>query len=203
MAHQDAQLLERRVGLRRLVRLLGKGRSGEKGDHYQADECFHGMFLRYKIAESDEWIRSKVRVNRTSGGHIVLSLGWRGHSTELLHHAERVVFLPLLSDLSPDDAIDHHTAGCHQLACGSDSHQISPMDASETPTGYHLVAFGYLVLNRPLAIGEGGKHLGQELTISLAPELPDCRCVVYAVRKQLLNEGHIVLREKFLDYASS
>ena len=28
---------------RRLVRLLGKDGSGETGDDYQSDECFHGM----------------------------------------------------------------------------------------------------------------------------------------------------------------
>src|SRR5713101_1671848 len=104
-----------------------------------------------------------------------LVFGGCWHGAELLHHAEGIVFLPLLSDLSADDAVNHHTARCHLLARGGNSHEISPMDASETPTGHHLVALGYLVLNCPSAIGKGGKHRGQELFIGLAPEFPYCR----------------------------
>src|ERR1039458_5664439 len=106
------------------------------------------------------------------GGSLVFGLAHRWQSAELLHHAEGIVFLPLLSDLFPDNAVDHHSAGCHLLARGSDSHQRFALDAGETPTGRYLVALGYLILNRPSAIGKGGKHLGQELFISLAPEFP-------------------------------
>jgi hypothetical protein len=79
-------------------------------------------------------------------------------SVELLHHAEGIVFLPLLSNLSPNDAVDHHTACCHLLAGWGNSHDIPRMDTSEAPTGHHLVALGYLVLNRPSAIGKASKH---------------------------------------------
>src|ERR1017187_4348560 len=113
------------------------------------------------------------------GGSLVFGLAHRWQSADLLHPAEGIVFLPLLSDLSPDDEVDHHTAGFHLLARGGDSHQISPMDASETPTSHYLVALSYLVLNRPSAIGKRGKHLGQEFFISFAAEFPYCWCAAY------------------------
>src|ERR1035438_2136009 len=105
------------------------------------------------------------------GDHLLFGFDHRWHSAELLHHAEGVRFFPLLSNLSPDDAVNHHTACCHQPARGRNSHEIPPMDAIEGPTGHHFGALSYLVLNRPSAIGKGGKHLRQELFISLAPEL--------------------------------
>src|SRR5271167_4348046 len=43
LTNPQLQLLLLGTGFRRLVRLLGKGYSGETGDRYQLDECFHGM----------------------------------------------------------------------------------------------------------------------------------------------------------------
>jgi hypothetical protein len=63
LPHPQLQLLMLRAGFQRLVRLLGRGRSGKTGDRYQPDECFHGMVgerQRYHMGRNLNGERSAV-----------------------------------------------------------------------------------------------------------------------------------------------
>src|SRR5579864_2370319 len=62
MADQDTQLLERRVGFGGWFGPWAKAAPAKQATTIKLMNVFMAWFLRHKIADSDEWIRSKVRV---------------------------------------------------------------------------------------------------------------------------------------------
>ncbi len=116
--------------------------------------------------------------------------------TKLAQHSSDIEDFPFLSNFSVGDATDNHPSQADLPVSRRKAHELPDMTAAESEPPRHLLSFGDLILNRPIAIRECGQHGGLEALVRLKVKLPDGRFVLYIVdRQQLIHHGHIVVGE--------
>jgi hypothetical protein len=85
-----------------------------------------------------------------------------GDGAELLHETQRIPFDPLFHGLAVDDPPDRDPRQRHRLAGRGHALEVTPMLTADCPARDHLVAFGDLVLDRDLQVGEGQVELSEK-----------------------------------------
>src|SRR5215218_9434995 len=90
---------------------------------------------------------------------------------DLPHHAKGVVVRPIFCDLAAgetlEQTLEREGPHRHPVAPGGDAHQFALVGPISYPPGAHLLAFGYLLLNGEVKIGEDITVHGDELLQAL------------------------------------
>jgi hypothetical protein len=90
-----------------------------------------------------------------------------GDGADLPHHAKGVVVRPIFCDLAAGETLEREGPHRHPLAPGGGAHQFALVGPISYPPGAHLLAFGYLLLNGEVKIGEDITVPGDELLQAL------------------------------------
>src|SRR4029453_17228993 len=102
-----------------------------------------------------------ARTRRLRRAGFLLLLGrWGG--AELPHHPALVGVVPALHYLALGEAEDADAGDLQRVACGRDAPELSPVGPANRPAGDNLVAFGDLVFDLGVEVGEGFVELAHE-----------------------------------------
>jgi hypothetical protein len=111
------------------------------------------------------------------------ALRWRGHSADLLHHAQSIVVSPRLRYLASREAVYSYPRYLDTVLAWRNAHELPLVGASSGPASDHPITFCYLVLDRDLGVGEDAVVEVHDVPIPFGArrEIGEGRVVVDAV----------------------
>lgn len=91
-----------------------------------------------------------------------------GHRIELLHHAQRIHFIPRLDDFAIFETVNTDAGNYHRLACRRNAHEFTLMSLPNGEAGHDLIVFRDLTFDSEgqsvtstLSCGAGWMHLSK------------------------------------------
>src|SRR5574341_468407 len=117
-----------------------------------------------------------------------------GHGAKVLQNAQPIELGPLFHDLASSDAADVDPGVHDLLARRRNAHELPVMRAAHREAVHDLVAFGTLVLNGEIEVGEGDeveqvRLFAPGLSTQRRTSAGEVRCVV--VSNELVNDARI------------